>query len=79
MTHVHTPDCVGSDSPNVPRQTPTKQTLFCPRCAHESPVDGDWILTLRPEAVEIHCPDCRALLTRRPDRLATKERSAGSR
>ena len=79
MTHVSPSDRAGSVPPSTPRDTSPKATLFCPRCGHENPVDGDWVLTLRPETVEIHCPDCRALLTTRPDWLAAKERSAGSR
>ena len=79
MTHVHAASCAGSVSPRSSREIPSKSTLFCPRCGHESPVDGDWVLTLRPETVEIHCPDCRTVLATRPDWLAAKERSARSR
>ena len=78
MTHVYSPRRAGS-VPKKPRRIRQKTTLFCPRCGHESPVDGDWVLTLRPETVEIHCPDCRTLLTTRPHGLAAKERSEPSR
>jgi len=63
----------GSVPPSPPPRTERKAMLFCPRCRHAAPVDGDWELTLRPEVVDVHCPDCRELLTRRP--FATKERS----
>ena len=79
MTHVHSSESAGSVSPSTPRQRHSKMTLFCPRCQHESPVDGDWVLTLRPDAIEIHCPDCRTLLTTRPDQVTAKERSVISR
>ena len=79
MTHVSPSDRAGSVPPRAPQETPPKAALFCPRCGHESPADGDWVLTLCSEAVEVRCPDCRCLLTTRPDWLAAKERSAGSR
>jgi predicted RNA-binding Zn-ribbon protein involved in translation (DUF1610 family) len=72
MTRVS--DTRAGSVPATPsRRHEPKALLFCPRCGHESPVDGDWELTLRPVVVDVHCPDCRELLTRRP--LAAKERS----
>lgn len=42
-----------------------KAVLHCPRCAHESPVHGDWILLVDENAVDVHCPDCWTRLTSR--------------
>jgi predicted RNA-binding Zn-ribbon protein involved in translation (DUF1610 family) len=76
MTRVSTHDSAGS----VPVGHPTdrrKAVLFCPRCRHESGVDGDWVVTIRENAAELRCPDCRELLTRRW--LPAKERSGPDR
>jgi predicted RNA-binding Zn-ribbon protein involved in translation (DUF1610 family) len=43
-----------------------KAVLICPRCGHESPVEGDWIQIVGEGSVEVHCPDCWTLLTTRP-------------
>lgn len=40
-----------------------KAVLTCPRCAHVSPLDGDWIWTDCEEGTEVRCPDCSELLT----------------
>jgi predicted RNA-binding Zn-ribbon protein involved in translation (DUF1610 family) len=79
MTHVYSTRRAGSVPERSSHRVHRKSTLFCPRCGHEAPVDGDWVLTLRPETAEVHCPDCRTLLTARPHGLAAKERSDASR
>lgn len=80
MTCANRRDRAGSVPAIVPHRVRKKATLFCPRCHHESSIDGDWVLTLRPETVDVHCPDCRELLTRRPDDWAVaKERSVSDR
>jgi hypothetical protein len=43
-----------------------KAVLICPRCHHESSVEGDWIHTIEQGGVELHCPDCFGHLTTRP-------------
>jgi predicted RNA-binding Zn-ribbon protein involved in translation (DUF1610 family) len=43
-----------------------KAVLICPRCGHESPVEGDWTQVVGSETVDVHCPDCWTRLTTRP-------------
>jgi len=49
-----------------PPATPPKTTLFCPDCGRTEPVDGDWDDRQRAYGVAVHCPDCTARLTLRP-------------
>ncbi|WP_302080183.1 hypothetical protein [Salinibaculum rarum] len=79
MTRVYSTSRAGSVPETPSHRVHRKSTLFCPRCGHDAPVDGDWVLTLRPETVDVDCPDCRTTLTARPYGLAAKERSARSR
>ena len=80
MTRVNPRGRAGSVSPAHADRTQRKAMLFCPRCGHESPVDGDWVLTLRPDSVDVGCPDCRELLTSRPlEGETATERSARGR
>jgi predicted RNA-binding Zn-ribbon protein involved in translation (DUF1610 family) len=51
-----------------------KSTLYCPDCGHESTIDGDWrvdhtVVDDRDRAV-YSCPECGAVIARRPARLA---------
>jgi len=50
-----------------PRPSPhrRKAVLVCSRCGYVDTVDGDWVVTVRPDADELHCPVCHELLTRR--------------
>jgi len=50
----------------APRPSDRKAVLICPRCGHESPVRGDWLLVAADDHVRVCCPDCRAQLTERP-------------
>ncbi|MFC7135205.1 MULTISPECIES: hypothetical protein [Salinibaculum] len=65
MTRVNALGGVGSVPDTTPLRQRRKAVLVCPSCGHESPVDGDWVETLRDETVDVSCPDCRTLLTRR--------------
>lgn len=40
-----------------------KAVLFCPRCSHENPIDGDWVWRRREDGTEVRCPNCYELLT----------------
>ena len=64
MTSVNVTGNAGSETAQLPADR--KAVLICPRCSHESPVGGDWILLPGENAVDVHCPDCRARLARRP-------------
>lgn len=52
-----------------------KSVLFCPKCGHESPVDGDWTVTGKSERgaertdaeLVYECPNCDCVVTVRPD------------
>ncbi|WP_435362633.1 hypothetical protein [Haloarchaeobius sp. DYHT-AS-18] len=46
--------------------TPCKSTLFCPDCAHEAPVDGDWVLAEGARETAYNCPNCESTITVRP-------------
>jgi transcription elongation factor Elf1 len=48
-----------------PSATRRKNTLFCPRCGHESPADGDWCRTPTPGET-ITCPVCAAIVASDP-------------
>jgi len=37
-----------------------KDVLFCPSCGHESPVEGDWLVT--GDGQRLRCPECRHVL-----------------
>ena len=41
--------------------TRRKDTLFCPRCGHENPADGDWCLGPAAEHT-ITCPVCETVV-----------------
>ena len=42
--------------------TRPKNTLFCPRCGHESPIDGDWCVRTPVAGETITCPVCAAVV-----------------
>ena len=81
MTQVYSTPRAGSVPENSPRRVYRKSTLFCPRCGHEAPVDGDWVEVFTSEGVavdcdgnetlqdnggiEVHCPVCNQCLTTR--------------
>lgn len=49
-----------------PTDTPRKSTLFCPDCAHSSPVDGDWLYRAGETGTRYVCPACGAVVATRP-------------
>lgn len=52
-----------------PRGSPDgrhKNRLFCPRCGHESPTDGDWLVLPTASGAVYGCPACGADVTTRP-------------
>ena len=51
-----------------------KAVLTCPRCAHASPVGGDWHWVDCDRGTELRCPDCETVLTVR-ERFAHSDRS----
>lgn len=38
----------------------TKAVLFCPRCDHRAPWDGDWRVRTSPGHRTVYCPSCGA-------------------
>jgi len=64
MTRANVTGSAGSETAPLPEDR--KAVLICPRCAHESPVGGDWILVAGEGTVDVHCPDCWVRLARRP-------------
>lgn len=58
---------VASDSAERQDGERRKAVLFCSRCTHKSPIDGDWIWRRRKEGTEIRCPNCYEVLTYRRD------------
>ncbi len=63
MSHTTASESPSSDV--VSRSSDRKAVFFCPRCTHRSPASGDWILLVREDALDVHCPDCWARLTTR--------------
>jgi len=45
---------------------PSKSTLFCPDCGHQSPYDGDWHVVETTRKTQTRCPECRAEVNVRP-------------
>jgi predicted RNA-binding Zn-ribbon protein involved in translation (DUF1610 family) len=72
-----------SDPASGSRGSPRKATLFCPDCGHRDPVDGDWVVRHRPDAVPARelfvCPDCGALVQNRPRYGAAESSRAPAR
>jgi predicted RNA-binding Zn-ribbon protein involved in translation (DUF1610 family) len=51
---------------------PPKTVLYCPFCGHDSPIDGDWRIERdSPEQVVYRCPDCDAVIAKRPHNLVS--------
>lgn len=50
-----------------PRPPPRKATLYCPQCAHASPIDGDWHVASDAYQVVLSCPDCGTTIDSRID------------
>ncbi|MFC7115443.1 hypothetical protein ACFQH2_11510 [Natronoarchaeum sp. GCM10025703] len=53
----------------------SKSSLICPICSHTSSVDGDWESYRNNDAEIRTCPDCGAVVERRPsfDRSSSPE------
>lgn len=48
-----------------PEDPPSKTTLYCPSCGHESPATGDWLSRERDDRTVDVCPVCdEAIATR---------------
>ena len=45
-----------------------KATLYCPTCNHESRINGDWIIHVRPARLDYECPECGNVIEFRPGR-----------
>lgn len=44
-----------------------KALLFCQRCEHASPLDGEWIVVTAPDGtVTVTCPSCGHTVDERP-------------
>lgn len=55
-------DCERAPPPEDP---PSKTTLFCPSCGHESRANGDWLVRERDGRTVDVCPVCdEAIATR---------------
>jgi transcription elongation factor Elf1 len=65
MTRANALGGGGSVTENRTLRERRKSILVCPTCDHESPVDGDWIVTVREDRCDLSCPECRTRLTTR--------------
>ena len=45
---------------------PSKSTLFCPECGHQSRYDDDWRVVETARTARYLCPECRTEITARP-------------
>jgi transcription elongation factor Elf1 len=61
---------------NAERTVPHKATLYCPKCTHESRVDGDWIVQVHPTSRDYECPDCGQTIESRCQLQSTHELSS---
>jgi predicted RNA-binding Zn-ribbon protein involved in translation (DUF1610 family) len=48
-----------------------KAMLFCPRCGHESPLTGDWLMTDADVDTAYACPVCGATILKQPRPITT--------
>ncbi|MFC4247362.1 hypothetical protein ACFOZ7_10180 [Natribaculum luteum] len=55
-----------SSSPPRDRPPYRKSILFCPDCGHQSPVDGDWLVSHDSTGLTYRCPSCETAITTRP-------------
>lgn len=44
------------------RQRDRKSVLFCPVCGHDSPPDGDWVVTTEESHQTFRCPTCEQVV-----------------
>ena len=44
----------------------TKGSLFCQRCDHRSPIDGDWERDDATPGLRLRCPQCDCLVIDQP-------------
>jgi ribosomal protein S27AE len=58
MTCTHAPERASSHA---------KSELFCQRCDHASPVDGDWIRDDAAAGLRLLCPRCGNAVVTQPD------------
>ena len=56
---------------------PSKMTLFCPTCDHQSHVNGDWRIVRTPWTYRYLCPTCHTQITARPCHTALTARPVG--
>ena len=49
-----------------PAESVRKAVLICPSCDHESPPGGDWTCRTLGRTEVRRCPDCHAVVERRP-------------
>ncbi len=49
------------------RRLPEKATLYCPKCTHESRINGDWILHVHATYLAYECPECGNTIESRSD------------
>ena len=57
---------MASSNDHAERQPSRKATLYCPNCAHESLINGDWIIHVHPSHLDYECPDCGNVIESRP-------------
>ena len=52
------------------RPVDRKAVLFCPACAHEAPLDGEWSLETRDgvesDRTDVTCPECGHVVVSQP-------------
>ncbi len=52
-------------TPRLEGDVPSKGTLFCPNCSHQSQYDGDWTVVTSGQGSRSLCPDCGTEITSR--------------
>ncbi|WP_435193802.1 hypothetical protein [Natronomonas sp. EA1] len=57
---------MSESSPPAAHDVPSKTTLFCPSCGHQSRCDGDWTRIESVHETRLSCPDCGETILTRP-------------
>lgn len=57
---------MSADGPRSTEAPPSKATLHCPTCGHQSRYDGDWRLLETVSHTQYRCPECHTAVVSRP-------------